>query len=164
MVCPKRLALIGAAAAALVAGCGEDRSLEYSQRPPLLAEAVPRLERAGYGVEALTVGEKDVPALIARDGEVAAAFAVVGIRDVPREVRDEDGNAFPVNTFATCRTGVTVMHSAREGRNAMEMARAGGLCVRPRAQPGNSPEQRVDEVPGSLPPAPWANPPQDPPQ
>jgi hypothetical protein len=107
-------ALLGMLAASLLLACGEDKRLDESDLPKRLADALPRLERAGYEVDAVTVGLTDIPALIVKAGDVGVVLATgPGIGrpsdfSVPSRVRDVSGEAFDANIQTICDPDVYI--------------------------------------------------------
>jgi hypothetical protein len=101
-------AMLGGLGGLLLAACGGSERLDESDLPDRLADALPRLERAGYEVDAVPVGADDIPALIVKVGDVGVVLAAApGIGrpsdfSVPTRVRDASGNPFDANMQTIC--------------------------------------------------------------
>jgi hypothetical protein len=107
-LCLTTALLSAVAVSALLLGCGGEERLDESELPDRLADALPRLEAAGYEVDAVAAGPDDIPILIVKDGDAAVVLAVgrglgrPGQTGVPLAVRDVSGETFPANGQTLC--------------------------------------------------------------
>jgi hypothetical protein len=107
-----------------LAGCGGADSVDESDLPDRLTDAIPRLERAGYEVNPIVAGPNDVAVLIVEDRDAAVVLGFgegIGRFDaapsVPLRVLDSSGQGFDVNVGTLC--GPYEYISATEGARAM---------------------------------------------